>query len=232
MKKILKKIIPGYLQKNIRKGLQSVVFYYCISKFIKNPISSDNLSDEFLNKLIYGWGNRGFSASKEYLRACLNHTMNTDGPVLECGSGLSTILAGAIAEKKGLSYIVLEHEKEWAEKTLRYLKKYKLDSVTVLLSPLERYEDFDWYDISSLTIPDKISLVICDGPPGTTKGGRVGLVQVMRNKFSKNCVILLDDVMRKDEYRIARKWKNELNADLEIIGNESSFAKLILSGTD
>lgn len=43
--------------------------------------------------------------------------------------------------------------------------------------------------IKSLISELKFSLIICDGPPGGTKGGRSGLVPVMRSKLERSTLI-------------------------------------------
>ena len=71
-------------------------------------------------------------------------------------------------------------------------------------------------------------MVICDGPPGDTKGGRYGMLPIMSDRLRSGCVILLDDADRADEIAITKRWKKELNAKAEFIGATKSFAKLIV----
>ena len=78
------------------------------------------------------------------------------------------------------------------------------------------------------SMPDKFGLVICDGPPGNTIGGRYGLIPVMRTRLSKGTLILLDDASRPDEQNIAERWRQELNAIAEIAGIRKPFYKIIL----
>lgn len=75
-------------------------------------------------------------------------------------------------------------------------------------SPLKDYGDFCWYDAPLESMPDSFSLVICDGPPGATKGGRYGLVPFMRDRLRSGCVILLDDAEREEERTIAARWQS------------------------
>jgi hypothetical protein len=48
------------------------------------------------------WGNDGWSADLEYLRAVADRMRGVTGPVLECGSGLTTIVMGVLAERRGV----------------------------------------------------------------------------------------------------------------------------------
>jgi hypothetical protein len=181
--------------------------------------------------LVYGWGNEDWSALDEYLAACINHTLDLRGPILECGSGLSTILVGAIAKKRGQRHWALEHTPEWASKVERYLNRYKLDSVVLCMVPLKDYGAFCWYDAPLELMPGSFALVICDGPPGSTKGGRYGLVPIMKERLEAGSVILLDDASREQERVIADRWKSELGASLETCGSIKSYIKMEVTNT-
>jgi hypothetical protein len=202
-----------------------------MKKFIRAPGTCTQPGNPVLNDLVYGWGNETWSALDEYLAGCVKHALSSPGPILECGSGLSTIVVGAIAQKYGKKLWTLEHRAEWALKLTTYLKKYKIDSVTLNTKPLKDYGEYCWYEPNLRTMPDRFTLVICDGPPGTTKGGRYGLVPVVGNKIKPGCVILLDDAGRKEELAIARKWASELHAPFKILGTAKPYIEmLVLNG--
>ena len=179
-----------------------------------------------LHDLIYGWGNKPWSALPEYLAACIDQSLSTRGPIMECGSGLSTILVGAVAKRRGCSHWALEHSPEWATKVQRYLDRFEIDSVVLCSTPLKDYGEYCWYDAPLKSMPSDFSLVVCDGPPGSTKGGRYGLVPVMRERLKSCCVILLDDAHREHELAVARRWEGELGASSEIIGSIKPFIKI------
>ena len=185
-----------------------------------NPVVTD---------LIYGWGNEGWSALDDYLADCMEHALTAKGPILECGSGLSTVIVGAIAKRRGLCHWALEHTPEWAAKVRRYVKRYNLDSVSLCVSPLKDYGAFCWYDVPLESMPERFSLVICDGPPGSTKGGRYGLAPVMRERLKPGCVILLDDTSRQAERATASRWESELGASAEMLGSAKPYSKLTVN---
>jgi hypothetical protein len=43
---------------------------------------------------------------------------------------------------------------------------------------------------------------VCDGPKGTTRGGRYGLAPVMKDRLAPGCIVLLDDTSREAERAI------------------------------
>ena len=93
---------------------------------------------------------------------------------------------------------------------------------------LKRYNDFDWYDITDVPLPENFSLVLCDGPPGTTFGGRYGLIPIMAGRLSKS-IILLDDFNRIEEKSIVSKWSGALNFSVKPTGKDDSCAIISIS---
>ena len=79
-------------------------------------------------------------------------------------------------------------------------------------------------------MPRSFSLVICDGPPSRTLGGRYGLVPVMRTRLKAGCVILLDDAEREHERQIARLWQTELGAKAEFLDGSKPLIRLVVQG--
>lgn len=229
-REIVKAAIPTPIKRFLRALHRDFVFRRAIRRFIRNPESCSQTGNTVLIDLIYGWGNEAWSAQDEYLAACIHHALSSSGPTLECGSGLSTILIGVIANKRGQSHWALEHSPEWAMRVQRSLTRYALDSAVILCAnPLRDYGDFDWYDPPRESMPGVFGLVICDGPPGSTKGGRYGLVPIMKEYLKPGCVILLDDANREQELAIAARWKTELGASLEICGSSRRHIKMTLT---
>ena len=77
-------------------------------------------------------------------------------------------------------------------------------------------------------MPKDFSLVICDGPPARTPGGRYGLLPVMKSHLRPGCVILLDDVSRLEEREIIARWAEESGAKYSFEGAEKPFGILTL----
>ncbi len=176
-----------------------------------------------------GWGNESWGALEEYLESCLAHALAANGPILECGSGLSTVMVGAIAKRRGVRHWALEHQPKWARKVQRCLDRYQLDSTVLCTTPLKDFGDFHWYDAPLQSMPESFALVVCDGPPGTTRGGRYGLVPIMRRRLKPGSVILLDDAGRQDEQDIASRWAAELGCRFEILGHAKPYIKMTLA---
>jgi predicted O-methyltransferase YrrM len=186
------------------------------------------VSDEVISDLVGAWANT-WSIQEGLIPAILREAAYTDGPILDCGSGLSTILLGMVAQERNGHVTSLEHIPEWAEQVNEFLKSFRIDSVDVHLTPLKSYGDFDWYDVSGMRFSgkDPFSLVVCDGPPGTTtRGGRFGLVPVMLDFLRPDCVILLDDANREPEQEVLDRWSSEYQFQYRLHGTKEPFAEV------
>lgn len=194
-------------------------------KFLRNPEAAIADSRTIPN-LIYGWSNEDWSAKEEYLSACLAHVSASEGNILECGSGLTTILIGALTQRLGRTVWTLEHNREWAERVGRYLKRYRIRSVRLCLTPLKNFGEFSWYTPPPESMPREFALVICDGPPGDTYGGRYGLLPVMRERLKPGAVILLDDAAREGEKAIASRWADEFGTVHKLHGTTKPYFEI------
>jgi len=179
-----------------------------------------------LIELVTGWSNDGFVARVDYLQEVASRAAATTGPILECGSGITTVLMGLLTQGRKAEVYSLEHHPEWHRKVESVLKRNQLANVHACLSPLRDYGDFDWYDPPLENLPNNFSLVVCDGPPGSTRGGRYGLLPVMGNRLPANSVILLDDTDRPEEQAIMNRWKTESGLKDETVNGQSAFAVL------
>ncbi|MHB8257928.1 MAG: hypothetical protein ACYDHY_18440 [Acidiferrobacterales bacterium] len=174
--------------------------------------------------LRYGWGNTGWSAKPEYIAEIARRALQSRGPILECGSGLSTILLGLLADKSGLRVWALEHDSGWHERNRQTLARYGIRGVELCYAPLTAHGGFDWYSPPLERMPRDFGVVICDGPPETTPGGRYGLFPVMKDCLAADCVVLLDDTKRPGERKILERWAKENGTTSTFGGSEESYA--------
>lgn len=181
-----------------------------------------------LSQLFYGWGNEDYAAEPEFLAAVVDAARRARGPILECGCGLSTLLLGIEADRRRLEVYSLEHDSTWAKRTRRALKRHGIGSVTIIVTRLRSYGDFAWYEPPRNGLPSAFSLVVCDGPPHTTQGGRYGLLPVLRSHLEAGGEILLDDVGRDEDRRILDRWESEFGLHSTIHGVEKPYARLRL----
>ena len=197
-------------------------------RFKADPAATLDPDNRLLGELIDAWGNSGWIAQESYLRECIALALRSSGPTLECGSGLSTLLLGAVAQQRGYEHWALEHLPDWGTKVDRCLVRQRLRAVRLCTAPLKSYTGYAWYDPPLARLPPKFALVVCDGPPAETEGGRYGLVPIMRDRLTPGCVILLDDAGREHERAIAQRWQIELGATHQFVADDKPFIRLIM----
>ena len=211
----------------ITTRIKKFLFIQEITRIINDPQILIHNENDILQRLVYLWGNEGWSGLSSYLSACLNHTEKADGYILECGSGLSTILMGIIAKSKQIKIISLENSKKWKDRTSWYLKRFNLNNVTILYTPIIDRGTYQWYDLEKSTIPEKVSLVVLDGPPGDIKGGRTGFFPECKELITTGTVILVDDVIRKDEMQMVIEYSASMDFRYDITTVEKPYATMI-----
>jgi hypothetical protein len=177
---------------------------------------------------IFGWGNERWTAEAPYLSEVVRAAEKSRSSILECGSGLTTLLMGAIASRRGIQLHSLEHNPDWYARVTAAVEGFGLTNVTVHLAPLKDFGSFDWYDVPLDHLPNDFSLVVCDGPPGVTRGGRSGMLPTMRGKMAKDFSILIDDTNRDGEGQLAQQWVSELKASLGRHGGGRGFARIVV----
>lgn len=205
-----------------------IIFSSAMKKFINHGNHND-IPEKLINDLIEGWGNKDWSARNDFIRVSIKEASKCKGTILECGSGLTTLLIGIVAGKNGRELWSLENSTAWAARVRKHLKKYGISNAYLCLGDLKNYGEYEWYGPSMKLIPDNISLILCDGPPASVKGGRYGVLPIMRGKLGKGCVILLDDYNREDEQRIMDRWIREYELDKRDLTIINDVAKITIS---
>lgn len=206
--------------------LRRILFRRLLRRFRERPEAALDRPG-LLRLLTFAWGNAAWSADPTLLRAILGDALQARGPILECGSGLSTLLLGVIAQATGQPLVTLEHDRSWAERVRRELRLHAIQGVELHQGPLRSHGAFDWYDPPS-SLPPQFALVVCDGPPGNTRGGRSGLVPVMKDRLVPSTILYLDDIDRQAEQDIGKRWARELPAALTLEGRDRPFGRLIV----
>ncbi|MCI0434365.1 MAG: hypothetical protein L0271_12115 [Gemmatimonadetes bacterium] len=179
---------------------------------------------ERIRALREAWGNEGFSADEFFLSALADAMLASDGPFLDLGSGLTTLVAGAIADAKRLTVISLEQDASWSAEVSATLEGVGITSVTLWHAPLKSHGDFAWYEVSDIALPAWFAHIFCDGPAigprrwpeAVHAGWRVGVVPVLQWLGIRFGGILLDDETDPRCPALCRKW-NELGIHTRVV---------------
>lgn len=206
---VIKWIAPLPVRQWIRRSHRRMTLAQATRRLRRRLKRGELIPDRLFQNLVYGWGNQAWSAQSGYLRAIVQAAQRTPGPILECGSGLSTLVLGLAAEATGKRVWSLEHSPEWAGRLRSELTALRVRGIELCDAPLRDYGLFAWYTPPVERLPLGFSMVVCDGPPGRTPGGRYGLLPVMRSRLAPGCMILLDDFVRPEEQSVVSQWGDE-----------------------
>jgi len=170
--------------------------------------SRDLADEETLDRLRSLWGNEKSTAGVGLLAEIVSVIRTTGGATLECGSGLTTIVVQLATEGSGSSHYALENDARWRAIAMRRLRFLGMNPNAVVHAPVILYSGFEWYDVLGLPSDcGPFTLVVCDGPrASTTKGGRYGLIPVMRDRLDPSATVLLDDSSRESEAAVLGEW--------------------------
>lgn len=204
----IKRLVPAPLKRAAKDALQNRALRNAIRRVVDLPLGVAPDRD-VLNDLMSGWGNEGFAALTEYLEEVCKHATQTNGPILECGSGLTSIMLGLLAGRRGIQTWSLEHVPEWLARVTNVLERFEIPNTQICAAPLRSFGEFEWYEAPLAEMPEEFQLVVCDGPPGATVGGRYGLLPVMGDRLPSGSVILLDDANRPGEVEVLERWASE-----------------------
>lgn len=223
----VKKLLLKEFKQFVKEGWRRRQFRRAFARYAATP-PQHTPSREVMQDLITSWGNEGYSAMTEYLLALRDHAARATGPILECGSGLSTLVLGLEGSRGGNKVWSLEHHPEWRLRMRREIADLGLDMNELCAAPLKDYGSFSWYDAPLETMPANFALAVCDGPPGDTPGGRYGLIVMLRDRFKAGGLVLIDDYQRAEEQAIAQRWVQETGSTLEQHGSEKPYAVMRL----
>lgn len=145
-----------------------------------------------------------FMAMEDVLTICAVMGRKSEGPVIEAGSGLTSVVLGAATNEP---VYCLEHDESWAVQTEKMLKDAGVENVTVLRS---RIVD-GWYDVPA-GLPSEFALGLNDGPP-RTQGSRMGFFP----RFGNTPSIICDDADDKGYGDALSAWCAERGRRIDFV---------------
>jgi predicted O-methyltransferase YrrM len=227
MKLNMRKLIPLSIKRAAKARLASYRIWRATRAIVKLR-RGEVPTRRMLRLLSAGWGNDGFAPTLDYLEEVARSAATTEGPILECGSGLTTLLLGLLAGRRGVAIHSLEHSANWQQRIAKVLSENAIRNVEVMNAPLRDYGAFAWYDVRLEQLPEQFRLIVCDGPPGNTKGGRYGLLPLVGERLPQGGVIVLDDADRPGELEMVRRWKKEMDLAMQVFEKPAgNFARLV-----
>jgi glycosyltransferase involved in cell wall biosynthesis len=205
-----------HLANFLKSLLKYIIKEYQISQLsYKNQQLYSTEINKFLNAEIYFPLQNPWVVLQDFIQHFIELVKeNKPSTIVECGSGLTTLVGGYMVKNKIIKHFIsIEHEEQFYEATLNDLKKHTLEKyVTLLYAPLKRIsingEEWFWYNTDRFeTTINQIDILLVDGPPGQIqKHSRYPAFPLLKKFFHKNIVVVLDDSDRTDEKEIINRW--------------------------
>ena len=157
---------------------------------------------------------RNHAGSPDFLNLIIEMLMEKRPKVVfEAGSGISSLVISEwlLANLPDSIHIALDHEKKYADLTRQ---KIRNPNSKIIFAPLKDYQDqsieYRWYDLEGVAIPQKIDLLIVDGPPTPrSKHARLPAPYLLGEFLENSVTIILDDAIREDEQQVASLWERD-----------------------
>ncbi|MCW2540090.1 MAG: Methyltransferase domain [Frankiales bacterium] len=132
--------------------------------------------------------------------------------IVECGSGVSTVVIARLLRQRGSesAVVALEHDPDWARLVSELLADEHLSAFgRVIHAPLAG--EPPWYSLTALAeLPEVVDLLIIDGPPADRPGNglrRAPALAALESRLSEAAVVYLDDINRAGEQAVVASWQ-------------------------
>lgn len=134
-------------------------------------------------------------------RALLEYQFND---VIEFGVGQTTKVLSAYANFLGKRVISIEHDINWVKAVS---SSTVAESHEILYAPMKKFRhkkfgEYSWYELpanSDLLKETRFDLFLIDGPPGTKRRSRIGIVEKFPEMCAKEWLIIWDDLDRSGD---------------------------------
>jgi predicted O-methyltransferase YrrM len=165
----------------------------------------------------------GMALDGASLLSIVSHIIRSDvHSMVECGSGVSTIVIGNLFKGRGDGHLFsLEEDENWFEQMQTFIAAQGLDDyVTLLYAPITDWAGVGrWYDRSvAQLILDRfphIDLLLVDGPQRKNKQSRYGALPYFGPILDASSLVILHDLDRKAERTVLERWRIEFGAVCE-----------------
>lgn len=142
---------------------------------------------------------------------CNDIVHNDRRSIVECGSGVSTVLWARLLRQRGAGTVTaIEHDQEWAALVSDLLARESLQDIArVVHAPLAG--EPSWYGSQAMaSVPSKVDLLIVDGPPAHAAGmglARLPALAAFEPSLTDSAAVVLDDIGRPGEQEVLAAWE-------------------------
>ncbi len=229
---LLKMLIPP----SGRVAIRSKLADWNLHRAIQPLIATGRFTSEQLVTFRSAWSNEGFSADVGYLAETIRLIEKHRGPVLECGTGATTIISGILGERYGFDTYCLEQDRSWSLAARHALEYHNIRRVHILDTPLQSYGRYAWYNTAGLDLPKHFGVILCDGPFVDRSRGdaiydswRYGVLPFLHRTDTTFDALLLDDVNDNRAPNVLQRWIADWNTRHHVISSENGECAIVRS---
>lgn len=187
-------------------------------------------SDELIGKLFAAWGDRLKDERRHYIQRCLAEATRATGPILQCGSGLLSVLIGMVCQQSddpAKRLWVLEHDPHWGNLARSWLEARDIKHAHIIYAPAEQFDGYLSYVLDPSRLPSNFALVLSEASaalPGSTRG----VVTRMADHLGNRCVILGRNARRPKDLKFLADWAKSQGAPVVLQEGEHPYLKIAL----
>ena len=156
-----------------------------------------------------------FGAEEGVLALCVLLARKAGGPILEVGSGLTTILMAA-ANPDHKVYCI-EHDQGWAGQLKAMAYASDTTNIALCAQPIKD----GWYDLSDIELPENFALALVDGPPRHL-GDRMGFY----DRLGARCeTIIVDDAGDPGYAEAMKEWAAKNGRRVDFVDERAALIR-------
>jgi predicted O-methyltransferase YrrM len=215
-----------YADEELRLGhVAKIVIYDSLAAHVRRltgatlghliPRFREGIEDEGDYNEMFRFAGNNYAADAGVLALVAGVARKCRGPIIETGSGLSSIVMAAAS---GQPVYSLEHLDHYAAQTLGWCEDAKVGNVGLCHAPLKD----GWYDIERFDLPAKFAFGFCDGPPRM-----FGTRMRFFDDIAPRCtVIAVDDIKTDNNFaRQVSEWADANGYRVQILGRCALLTK-------
>lgn len=170
--------------------------------------------DKDFETIVNASGNASYTMPASSLATCYREAKNAQGDILECGTGLSTIVMGLALAGTDHRIYALEHDLAWLRKTTAWLQRYDVTNINLIYAPLFPHENGDWYGVRADELPSQFDIAVIDGPPRWL-AERTVITDVLDETLAQTRLWIVDDA--QDDPIKSFVQETESTRDIELL---------------
>lgn len=182
-----------HVAEKVREGSESLTLLSEARRFTHNP----------------------YGALEDVLALCVLMARKADGPILETGSGLTTILMAAAAPDHEVYCI--EHDGGWASQLRSMAYSAGTTNISLCTQPIRD----GWYDLSDIELPERFALALVDGPPRNL-GSRMPFYERLGDRCD---TIIVDDADDPDYAAAFANWATENGRRVDFVDERAALIR-------